>query len=159
MMPHIRAALGVLLAALIAAPVWTQDQSAPPAAAPAAQSDQAAPATSAGPPVRIRVGASVAASQLVHVVQPTDGRDPNKMSAIVTGTVALHAVIDFDGAIIKLEVVSGPALLTKAATDAVKQWRYRPTTLNGQPVQVDTTINVVFAVDKNANLKPQPKNP
>jgi outer membrane biosynthesis protein TonB len=149
MMIPVRVFLGILLAALVASPAWSQERSGPPAALTE---------SSAPHPMRIRVGASVAASQLVHVVQPAD-RDPNKMSAFVTGTVVLHAVIDFDGTVTKLEFVSGPALLTKPAMDAVKQWRYRPTTLNGQPVQVDTTINVVFAVDKKGNLKPQPKNP
>ena len=147
-----RIALGILLAALIAGPTRAQDQSAPPAMAPAGQSDHAMPALR---PMRIRVGASVAASQLVYQVQPEYHAD-----AKIKGTVVLHAVIDFDdGTVTKLEFVSGLLLLTKPAMDAVKQWRYRPTTLNGQPVQADTTIKVVFAVDKKGNLKPQPKNP
>jgi len=49
--------------------------------------------------------------------------------------------------------------LKQAAVDAVKQWRYRPTKLDGQVAQVDTTINVVFALDKKGRLKPQPRNP
>lgn len=60
------------------------------------------------------------------------------------GTVMLHATISRQGAIENLQVVSGPAVLRQAAIDAVKSWRYRPFLLNGDPVEVDTTINVVF---------------
>jgi len=45
-----------------------------------------------------------------------------------------------------LEYVSGPPLLMKSALDAIKQWRYKPTMLNGEPVEVDTTISVVFSL-------------
>jgi protein TonB len=57
-------------------------------------------------------------------------------------------VIDFDGSILDLQWVSGPPELKDAATDAMKQWRYEPTSLNGEPVQVDTTISVVFTLGK-----------
>jgi protein TonB len=46
-----------------------------------------------------------------------------------------------------LSVISGHPLLIQAALDAVRQWRYQPTLLNGDPVEVDTTITVIFAVD------------
>jgi len=58
--------------------------------------------------------------------------------------VILHAIISRDGSITALDVVSGQPLLVKAALDAVRQWRYRPTLLNGEPVEVDTTITVIF---------------
>ncbi|HEV2522955.1 MAG TPA: energy transducer TonB [Candidatus Acidoferrales bacterium] len=60
------------------------------------------------------------------------------------GTVVLHAIISRDGRINSLEVVSGPPLFVQAALDAVRQWRYLPTMLNGEPVEVETTITVVF---------------
>jgi protein TonB len=60
------------------------------------------------------------------------------------GTVLLHAIISLDGDITALEVVSGPPLLVQAAVDAVRQWRYRPTYLNGEPVEVETSITVIF---------------
>jgi protein TonB len=56
----------------------------------------------------------------------------------------LQAVIDKDGSVKKLTVVSGPNMLTKAAMDAVRQWRYKPFTLNGESVEADTQINVNF---------------
>ena len=60
------------------------------------------------------------------------------------GTVVLHAIIARDGSIQQLQVISGPPLLIKAATDAVLQWRYKPYKLNGEAVEVDTTITVNF---------------
>jgi protein TonB len=64
----------------------------------------------------------------------------------ITGAVLLHAIIGKDGTIENLEYVSGPSELTPSAMEAVKQWRYKPTLLNGDPVQVDTTISVVYAL-------------
>ncbi len=60
------------------------------------------------------------------------------------GTVVLAATISKDGAIEHLRVVSGPPVLQQAAVDAVSRWRYRPYLLNGNPVEVETTVNVVF---------------
>jgi len=60
------------------------------------------------------------------------------------GTVILHAIISRDGRITALEVVSGHPLFVQAALDAVRQWRYHPTILNGEPVEVETTITVIF---------------
>jgi protein TonB len=65
--------------------------------------------------------------------------------ARIQGVVLLEAVISKDGAIDNLRVISGHPLLTQAAIDAVKQWRYKPTLLNGEPVEVVTTITVNFA--------------
>jgi protein TonB len=58
--------------------------------------------------------------------------------------VVLHAIISRDGRINALEVVSGSPFFVQAALDAVRLWRYRPTMLNGEPVEVDTTITVIF---------------
>ena len=60
------------------------------------------------------------------------------------GTVFLHAIISREGRITSLDVVSGHPLLVRAALDAVRQWRYRPTLLNGEPVEVETSITVIF---------------
>ena len=62
----------------------------------------------------------------------------------IEGQVVLHAVIDADGGVKQLTVVSGPPELTQAALDAVRQWHYKKTLLNGQAVEVDTTIAVDF---------------
>lgn len=79
---------------------------------------------------------------LVHRVNPTYPQ--LAMIARQQGTVVLHAIIGRDGTIQQLQAISGPPLLIKAAADAVGQWRYRPYILNGQPVEVDTTITVNF---------------
>jgi protein TonB len=64
-----------------------------------------------------------------------------------SGTVILQATISRTGTIENLRVVSGPALLQQAAREAVKQWRYKPYMLNGQAVEVETTVNVQFTLD------------
>jgi protein TonB len=66
----------------------------------------------------------------------------------ISGTVRLHAIIGKDGSVQQLEVLSGHPLLVQAALDAVRQWRYRPTLLNGEPVEVDTTIDVIFSLNQ-----------
>src|SRR5580693_7367660 len=95
-------------------------------------------------PSRIRVGGNVAAAKLVRQVTPL--YPPIAKTAHISGTVMLHAVIAKDGTIQELTYVSGPPLLMKNAMDAVRQWKYQPTLLNGEPVEVDTTISVVFTL-------------
>ena len=91
---------------------------------------------------RIRVTASLQARSLVNKVVPETPAIGDAKN--VTGTVVLHAVIAKDGSVQELEYVSGPPILVKAAMDAAKQWRYKPALLNGEPVEVDTTIEVPF---------------
>ena len=62
------------------------------------------------------------------------------------GVVVLEAVISKDGTIDSLRVISGHQLLTQAALDAVRQWKYRPTMLNSEPVEVITTVTVTFTL-------------
>jgi periplasmic protein TonB len=102
------------------------------------------PPPSAPAPERIKVGGDVQAASLVKQVTPAY---PNiAKTAHVSGTVVLRAIISKDGSIEKLEYVSGPALLMASAMTAVREWRYKPTMLNGQPVEVDTTVQVVFSL-------------
>ena len=102
------------------------------------------PNASAPKPKRIRVGGAVASANLIHQVAPVYPKDAKKQR--ITGTVLLHATIGHDGTVENLEYVSGPPELTLSALEAVKQWRYKPTLLNGDPVQVDTTISVVYTL-------------
>jgi protein TonB len=120
---------GVLNSALAAA--------APPPPPPAA----AAPPQPA-PPSRIRVGGDVEAGLLVHEVTPAYPK--LAAQAHIGGTVRLKAVIGNDGTVENLTLISGHPLLIQAAEAAVKQWIYKPTLLNGQPVEVDTEIDVHF---------------
>jgi periplasmic protein TonB len=62
------------------------------------------------------------------------------------GQVELHAIISTDGTIQSLQVVNGDPLFLQSATDAVGQWRYRPTVLNGQPVEIETYITVIYTL-------------
>jgi protein TonB len=95
-------------------------------------------------PARVRVGGNVQAASLVRQVMPL--YPAIAKTAHVSGTVMLHAIISKDGSVESLEYISGPQLLMKNAMDAVRQWRYKPTMLNGEPVEVDTTISVVFTL-------------
>jgi len=93
---------------------------------------------------RIRVSSGVTQGLVVHRVEPL--YPAIAKAAHVQGTVILAAVIGKDGTIQNLHVVSGHPLLQGAAMDAVKQWRYRPYILNGEPVEVDTQVTVNFTL-------------
>jgi periplasmic protein TonB len=95
---------------------------------------------------RIRQGGSVQAALLVNKVQPV--YPPLARQTRISGTVRLHAIISKTGSVESLEVLSGHPLLVRAAMDAVQQWRYKPTLLNGEPVEVDTTIDVIFSLNQ-----------
>jgi periplasmic protein TonB len=95
---------------------------------------------------RIRQGGSVQAALLVNKVQPV--YPPLARQTRISGTVRLHAIISKTGTVQQLEVISGHPLLVRAAMDAVQQWRYKPTLLNGEPVEVDTTIDVIFSLNQ-----------
>jgi periplasmic protein TonB len=94
------------------------------------------------PTAPIRIGGNVMQAKIINQVKPQYPQIARM--AHVSGTVMLHAIIAEDGSVQQLTYLSGPALLRQAAMDAVKQWRYAPTTLNGQAVKVDTTISVIF---------------
>jgi protein TonB len=96
----------------------------------------------AEPPAKVKVSSGVMAGRLMQKVMP---QYPAMAKATHTqGTVVLLAFIARNGAIENLRVLSGPPMLQRAAIDAVRLWRYEPYQLNGQPVEVETTINVVF---------------
>ena len=71
---------------------------------------------------------------------------PEAKAAKVQGTVVLEGTISKTGSIENLRVISGPDMLQQAALDAVKTWRYKPYLVNGEPVEVVTTINVIFTL-------------
>jgi protein TonB len=94
----------------------------------------------------LRVGGNVQAARIINRVQPV--YPPLARQTRISGTVRLHAIIGKDGTIQSLEVMNGHPLLQQAALDAVRQWRYQPTLLNGEPVDVDTTIDVIFSLNQ-----------
>jgi periplasmic protein TonB len=95
---------------------------------------------------RIRQGGQVQAAKLVNKVQPL--YPPLARQTRISGTVRLHAIIAKNGTVEQLEVISGHPLLVQAALDAVRQWKYQATTLNGENVEVDTTIDVIFSLNQ-----------
>ena len=95
---------------------------------------------------RIRVGGNVQAARIVNKVQPVYPEAAHQ--ARIQGVVRLHVIIAKDGTITQMEGVSGHPLLQKAALDAVRQWVYQPTLVNGKPVEVDTTIDVIFQLNR-----------
>ena len=92
----------------------------------------------------VAISSGVATGMLIHSTPPD--YPPIAKTARVAGTVELHATISTNGTIEDLQVVSGPVMLRQAALDAVRKWRYKPYRLNNQPVEVKTTINVVFTL-------------
>ncbi len=94
-------------------------------------------------PSRISVGGNVQSAMLLHQVTPT--YPPLAKTWRIAGTVKMKAVIGTDGRVKDLAVVSGPALLVKSVEEAVRQWVYKPTLLNGTPVEVETEISVNFS--------------
>jgi protein TonB len=95
-------------------------------------------------PKRVSLPSSVVANQLILKSPPM--YPPIARAARVSGTVVLHAVISTTGSVKDLRVVSGPALLQQSAIDAVKSWKYRPYLLNNEPVEFETTVNVIFSL-------------
>ena len=95
-------------------------------------------------PRRIRVG-TVEPAMLIHRVEPL--YPPLAKQTRKSGRVQLRAIIATDGTIQSLEILSGDPVFVLSARDAVMQWRYRPTILNGQPVEVETFITITYNMD------------
>ncbi len=98
----------------------------------------------AAAPQRVRVSSGVAQGQLLSKTQPA--YPPLARQARIQGSVLLSAIIGKDGTIQNLKVLSGHPMLTQSALDAVKQWRYKPYLLNGEPVEVETQVQVNFTL-------------
>src|SRR5258706_11791304 len=95
-------------------------------------------------PQRVRVSLGVSQGLLIKKVQPN--YPPLARQARIQGTVLLQAEISKDGAIENLRLISGHPMLAPAAIEAVKQWRYKPYMLNGEPVAVETQVQVNFTL-------------
>ncbi len=102
------------------------------------------PPPKATTPKRIRVGGQVEQAKLIF--NPKPEYPPLAKMARIQGTVRLEAIISKDGAMQDLRVISGHPLLVKSAIEAVSRWRYQPTLLNGDPVEVVTEIDVNFTL-------------
>jgi len=95
-------------------------------------------------PTRVRVSQGVSQGLLIHQVRPN--YPPLARQARIQGSVVLQAVISKQGTIENLHLVQGHPMLAPAAIEAVKQWKYKPYFLNGEPVEVETQITVNFTL-------------
>jgi len=98
------------------------------------------------PVKRIRVASRVAEANLIHDVAPQ--YPPEAGRARIEGTVVLLAVIGTDGSVKDVRVENGLPILVQAAIDAVKQWRYKPYLVDGEPVEVDSRITINFTLTR-----------
>jgi periplasmic protein TonB len=106
--------------------------------------NSSAPVPKVATPTRVRVSQGVTQGLLLRRIQPT--YPPLAKQARIAGAVVLQAEISKDGSIQNLHVISGHPMLVPSAIEAVKQWKYRPYILNGEPVEVETTITVNFTL-------------
>ena len=97
-------------------------------------------------PQLVRISAGVSTALLIKKVQPQ--YPSNAMQSRVQGQVVLQARIDKEGNVEDLTLISGDPLLAPAALEAVKQWKYKPYLLNGQPVKVETQVVVNFTLSR-----------
>jgi TonB family protein len=116
----------------------------PPALPKKQSAAQGAQSAAGEPEKRILVGGNVQAAKLVHQEVPKYRQEAK--DARIQGKVIIHAIIAKDGSIREAHVVEGVCVLAEPAMAAVKNWRYSPTLLLGEPVEVDTTITVIFTL-------------
>jgi protein TonB len=98
----------------------------------------------AAPQKIIRIGGSVKAPQLIHRVEPVYPIIARQ--ARISGTVVLRAIVDHRGHVREVSVVRDIPLLSAAALEAVRQWRYRPLLLNGGPYEFELNVNITFSI-------------
>lgn len=121
--------------------VGSTPSAAPPPPPPSPVQNEVKAAT----PQRIRLGGNLQAAKLLHQVTPA--YPVLAKAGRVQGVVQLNAVIGKDGMVQEITLISGHPLLVEAAIQAARQFRYRPTYLNGLAVEVDTVINVQFRLN------------
>jgi protein TonB len=105
---------------------------------------QNGPKVKVAAPSKISISAGVAGGLLLQKTAPAYPQIARE--ARVSGTVVIQATISKTGVIQNLRAVSGPTMLRQAALDAVKNWRYKPYLLDGDPVDVETTVSVTFSL-------------
>ncbi len=102
------------------------------------------PAQPATQMTRIKQSGNITRKALTYSVAPvypTKARNER-----IQGTVRVHLIVAKDGSVQQVEVISGDKLLAQAALDALRQWKYKVTLLNGEPVEVDTTEDFIFSL-------------
>jgi TonB family protein len=136
-------------------PILMAQAEAPAAAPLAGMLDGTPPAVPAAPGGPVRISSGSLAGMILSKVNPVYPEVAK--AAHVQGAVILHAIISKTGAVERLDVISGPSMLVSSAQDAVKQWTYRPYLLNGEPVEVETSITVNYTLaDSTTAMGPMP---
>jgi TonB family protein len=97
-------------------------------------------------PQRIRVGGNVQAAMAISAPKPL--YPPEAKQARIQGVVRMNVIIGKDGTVQNLQVASGPPELVEASTEAVRQWVYKPTLLNGNPVEVATVVDINYTLSQ-----------
>jgi len=110
------------------------------------KTNEAQGSTHPRPPKRVRVSESVMQGLLIHKVDPVPPAEPGVQ---IHGSVVLKVVMDKSGHVQQLQLVSGHPMLLPAALEAARQWKYQPFLLNGESVEVETTVHVDFAKPKS----------
>ncbi|MGA3080947.1 MAG: TonB family protein [Terracidiphilus sp.] len=105
---------------------------------------QGGPKVKVAAPQKVSISGAMAVGMLVQRTQPV--YPPLAKQAHISGTVTLQATVSKTGSVVNPHVISGPPLLRQAALDAVKTWRFRPYMLDGEPTEVETTVDVNFAL-------------
>ncbi|HLJ85928.1 MAG TPA: energy transducer TonB [Candidatus Angelobacter sp.] len=109
---------------------------------PSTQPQEQSPQDQKPKPLKLRVSSGVLEANLVRKVQPSYPLEALRQH--IQGDVVLQVLIGKKGNVEKCRPVSGDAILVEAAKEAVELWQYKPTTLNGEPVQVESTVTVRF---------------
>jgi protein TonB len=122
---------------VLCATLFAQDSSQ------ATKSEQTAEAQQPPPQPTIRVRVSGRASE-AFLVKKVEAEYPPGSGIARTGSVLLHILVGLDGKVLTADLVSGSPLLASSAIKAVKQWKYKPYLLNGQPAEMDTQVKVTF---------------
>ena len=144
--PQVFIAAGPEPAPLQGIPGWEPNPGGPGNARDVFRGQAGAPVVRPETKAPVRVSGTVVEGLLVYKAIPR--YPPIAVAARTEGTVILAATISKAGTVENLRVVSGPAMLQQAGLDTVKTWRYRPYLLNGQPVEVETTVNVIFTLTR-----------
>lgn len=98
-------------------------------------------------------GGSVQIGQLFYRVEPFYPPDAERQG--IEGAVEVHAVVGRDGKVRTAEAISGPSALTEPAVKAVREWRYKPTTVNGQPIESEVNVKMIFRLPRDKNTPQQ----
>lgn len=125
----------------VAAPIFSDSQDLPAAAAMGANFS-AAVGQPAAPSAPLAIGGKVIPAKLLSSIQPS--YTPMAKSQHVSGDVKIDALIDTDGRVTTMKIISGPTLLQESATEALRQWKYKPATLNGNAVSMHLTVTLQF---------------